>query len=210
MEKEKKEKKSSMEIDIPDDIEKDLAEEDQEPEKEEERSDSKEKEYYERLLYVTAEFDNFKKRVKKEKAEYVKFATERLIKEIIPVLDNFERALEKAKESEGNRSVVEGVELIFNQLKSVLKKEGIKSIDSVGKSFDPLIHEAISQVPTSDHEPNTVISEEIRAYFLNNKLIRPARVVVSAPLEDPSDKQEDETDVISQQETDNNNEQDEQ
>ncbi len=170
------EKKENIEVEIEDSSEEVENKEEQNPSEDEK---SKEKQYYERLLYLTAEFDNYKKRVRKEKADYVKFSTERLIKEIIPVLDNFERALEKGTNSDDMKSFIDGIRLIYNQLVGVLKKEGVKSVESLGKKFDPLIHEAISHVPSSEYEPNSIIAEQARAYFLSNKLIRPATVVVS-------------------------------
>lgn len=165
------------------------AKEEKEPEKKER---SKEEEYYDRLIRMAADFDNFKKRVQKEKADYVKFATERLIKEMIPVVDNLERGLESARSANDKETIVKGIELILNQILTVLKREGLEPVESKGKEFDPLIHEAISHIPSKEAEPNTVIDEQLKAYFLNKKLIRPAKVVVSKEvMEEPQNLEKD-------------------
>jgi len=144
----------------------------------------KEREYYERLIRVTADFDNYRKRSFKEKTEFVKFSNERLIKELLPIIDNLERAIESARTAKDQQSIISGLELILNQFIKILKKEGIEAIESMGKTFDPLVHEAISQLPSKEHPANTVIEEQIKGYFLNNKLIRPSKVVVSMEEEE--------------------------
>jgi len=151
---------------------------------------SKEEEYYDRLVRLSADFDNYKKRVLKEKAEFSKYANERLIKEIIPILDNLELALESSKSAENNSKVIEGIELILNQFRAVLKKEGVEAVSSTGKEFNPFIHEAISHIPSADHAPNTIISEQQKAYYLNKKLIRPAKVVVAKAVDEEVAKEE--------------------
>jgi len=163
-------------------------------EEEKETETSKEKELYDRLIRIAADFDNYKKRVQKEKSEFLNYANERLIKETLPILDNLERGYESMKSTSDLSSILAGVELIINQFKAVLKKEGVEAVESKGKDFDPMIHEAISQTPSNDHPPNTVIFEESKAYFLNNKLLRPAKVVVSKSLESKDeDKNEEES-----------------
>jgi len=137
-----------------------------------------------RLLRVTADFDNFRKRVQKEKAEFVRYAHEDLVKTLLPVLDNFERALDHMKDAPDVATIRQGVELIFSQLTTSLEKYGVRSESAAGKPFDPLYHEAISHISSAEHAPNTVIEEHQKAYFLHDRLLRPAMVVVSKDPED--------------------------
>jgi molecular chaperone GrpE len=132
-----------------------------------------------RYLRLAAEFDNFRKRTIKEKAEYVKFANENLIRELLPVLDNFERALAHAGPETDPASLAEGVKLILSQIQTSLGRFGVRAESALGKPFDPLMHEAVSHVPSAEHPPHTVIDEIQKAYFLHDRLIRPALVTVS-------------------------------
>jgi molecular chaperone GrpE len=132
-----------------------------------------------RYLRLAAEFDNFRKRTIKEKAEYVKYANESLIRELLPVLDNFERAMAHAGPETDPTSLAEGVKLILSQVQASLGRFGVRAESALGKPFDPLVHEAVSQVPSAEHPPHTVIDEIQKAYFLHDRLIRPALVTVS-------------------------------
>jgi molecular chaperone GrpE len=140
-----------------------------------------------RLLRTLAEFDNFKKRVAKEKEDLVTFGAERLAMELLPVVDNFERALEQARSAREVEPVVDGVEMILKQLLSVLRKFHVAGFDSVGEQFDPEKHEAMAQQEHADYPDNAVISEFQKGYMLKNRLLRPARVIVSkgAPKKNP-------------------------
>jgi molecular chaperone GrpE len=133
----------------------------------------------EKILYFQAEFENFKKLKTKEKLETLKFGNEMLIKEFIPVVDNLEMALSHATNTDDYKSVLEGVQLTLNEFLKVLEKAGVVRIDAVGKKFDPNLHEAIYQEDRDDIEPDTVISEFQKGYLLNERLIRPSRVVLS-------------------------------
>lgn len=136
--------------------------------------------YYNRLQRLQAEFDNFRKRTLKEKEELVKYASERVVAELLPVIDNFERALEAAKNSQDISSFAQGVEMIFRQLNNVLGKEGLAPIEAVGQAFDPNIHEAIMQVESEEHPANTVVEEVQKGYYLKDKVLRPSMVKVSS------------------------------
>ncbi|MCK4311709.1 MAG: nucleotide exchange factor GrpE [Candidatus Cloacimonetes bacterium] len=130
-----------------------------------------------RWIRGAAEFENFRKRTFAEKADWIKNATERLVLELCDVVDNFERALHP--EVEKNREVFEkGVKLIFQQLEMVLKKEGVKKIDALGKEFDPNFHEALAHIP-SELEENKIVAIIQNGYTMNEKVIRPVRVAVS-------------------------------
>lgn len=133
------------------------------------------KELRNKYLMALADLENYKKRMKKESEEFMKYANERLLKEFIPVVDNFERAL-MVKHSDDDFS--KGIELIYKHLLSILKKEGVEAFESVGKEFNPRYHEAVSVVP-SKHKDGIVIEELEKGYNLKGKLARPARVVVA-------------------------------
>lgn len=133
--------------------------------------------YYARLARMQADFENYRKRVQREQEEFWKFASEPLITALLPVLDNFERAL--AARHEDPVKVVEGIEMIYRQLKEIMEREGLSPIPAVGEKFDPTRHEAVMQEVSDEYPENTVIEELRRGYFLKGKVIRPAMVKVS-------------------------------
>jgi molecular chaperone GrpE len=133
---------------------------------------------FDRLQRLAAEFDNFRKRNAREQAALIERATERLVKELIPVLDDLGRALEAAAEHE-EAKLEEGVRLVHRALSDLLTKEGLAEIETDGK-FDPHVHEALLSQP-SDEEEGSVIEVVQKGYKLGDKVIRPARVVVAAP-----------------------------
>jgi molecular chaperone GrpE len=141
--------------------------------------EQKYKETYDRLVRLTADFDNFRKRTQKEKADLVLYGNENLVREILPVVDNFERAVEHARKSTDVESIRTGVELILSQLQGVLERFGIRPQNAKGEVFDPLIHEAVSHIESEEHKPNTVMEEHQKAYFLHQRLVRPALVTVA-------------------------------
>ncbi len=155
--------------------------------KAEPKSEEKPDEAYDRLVRVTADFDNFRKRTQKEKADLVRYGNENLLRELLPILDNFERAVDHAKKVTDAESMRTGVELILSQLKSTLDRFGLTTQPSVGETFDPLVHEAVNQLPSDDHPANTVMEEHQKAYFLHQRLLRPALVTVSSgPKAEPA------------------------
>jgi len=135
-------------------------------------------EYFNYLQRLKAEFDNFRKRTVKEKEEISKYASERIISSLLPVLDNFERALESAKKNKDFDSFSQGVEMIFRQFMKILEEEGLRPIEAVGKPFDPNLHEAMFR-EESDQEENIILEELQKGYYLKDKVIRPSRVKVS-------------------------------
>ncbi|OPY21051.1 MAG: heat shock protein GrpE [Methanomethylovorans sp. PtaU1.Bin093] len=132
-----------------------------------------------RLLRLTAEFDNFRKRTVREKEEFRKFASEELLLELIEVYDNFERALESAKNTDDVGSVVKGVEMVFKQFVSILEKEGLQKMECIGAEFDPHEHEAMLHVEHPDHDDNTIIDVCKPGFYLHSRVLRPAAVTVS-------------------------------
>lgn len=144
----------------------------------------------ERIVRLTADFDNFRKRAQREKDEARQFANQGLLEKLLPVLDNFEMALTAVKDADP--SVRDGVQMILDQLLGVLKESGVEPVDAMGQPFDPNLHEALSQEETTEVEEGTVFQQVQRGYKLNDRLVRPARVVVAkapgaaeeAPTED--------------------------
>ncbi|MFI5396114.1 MAG: nucleotide exchange factor GrpE [Candidatus Binatia bacterium] len=132
---------------------------------------------HDRFLRERAELDNFKKRMLREKAEALRFASEPLIRDLIPVIDNLERAVECG---EGNgKSVVEGVRMVVKSLLEILDRHGVKRVEALGQPFDPLRHQAMAQVESAEHEPNQVVEQHHTGYLLHDRLLRPALVTVS-------------------------------
>ena len=131
----------------------------------------------ERLLRMQADFDNFRQRAQREKDEARQFANQSLIERQLPVLDNFEMALAAAKDADP--AIRDGVQMIYDQLLGILRESGVETIDAVGEEFDPNLHEAISQQETAEVEPGMVVEQVQRGYRLNERLVRPARVVVA-------------------------------
>ena len=131
----------------------------------------------ERIVRLTADFDNFRKRAQREKDEARQFANQGLLEKLLPVLDNFEMALTAVKDADP--SVRDGVQMILDQLLGVLKESGVEPVDAMGQPFDPNLHEALSQEETTEVDEGTVVQQVQRGYKLNDRLVRPARVVVA-------------------------------
>jgi molecular chaperone GrpE len=141
------------------------------------------KEHHDRLLRLAADFENYKKRAAREKEEWAKFANEDLLRAILPFIDNLERAVNHAQKVSDTGVLIEGVRLTIQQILQSLNKFGLSSFQSVGKPFDPTVHEAMLVVETDKHEPNQVVEEFQKGYLLNDRLLRPATVSVSKPPE---------------------------
>jgi molecular chaperone GrpE len=138
-----------------------------------------------RLLRLTAEYDNFRKRAQRERSEARQFANQHLLEKQLPILDNFEMALMAAKDADP--AIRDGVQMIYDQFVGVLKDAGVEPIDAGGEPFDPNLHEAISQKETIEVEEGTVVEQAQRGYKLDDRLIRPARVVVAKTPESDSE-----------------------
>ncbi|MFQ5464940.1 MAG: nucleotide exchange factor GrpE [Thermodesulfobacteriota bacterium] len=137
------------------------------------------RENHENFLRARADLENFRKRAAREKEEYRAYATESLVAELLPVIDNLERALEHAESSDDGKSLSEGVRLTVDQLFGVLKNFGLEGVKASGEAFDPELHHAISHDETRDVPPGTVIEEFQKGYLLKGRLIRPALVSVA-------------------------------
>lgn len=136
-------------------------------------------EHQQRTLRVQADFDNFRRRTQKEKEDLGKYASSKLITELLPVIDNFERALQASEENPEFESFSKGVNMIFRQLESVLATEGLTAMKSVGEPFNPEYHQAIMQVESDEYEEGIVVEEVQKGYMLKDKVLRPAMVKVS-------------------------------
>ncbi|MDK2877911.1 MAG: molecular chaperone GrpE [Thermoanaerobacteraceae bacterium] len=134
-------------------------------------------EYKNRWYRAQADFDNFRKRTQKEIQDIHLYAGEQLIKDILPVVDNFERAMDSIEDREG--PIYKGIQLIYQQLKNVLEKYDVKEIDAQGKTFDPRFHEAVMQVESQEYENDTVIEVLQKGYLFHTKVIRPSMVKVA-------------------------------
>lgn len=142
------------------------------------------KEWERKYLYLTAEFDNYRKRMQKEKSDFLKWGHEDFLREQLQVLDNFERAVQHAKSFAPEKQspfgqVLLGVEMIMQQLSDTLKNQGLVEIKSIGQKFDPLMHEAVAQEAVAGTEPNTITKEFQKGYMLHGRLLRAARVVTA-------------------------------
>ncbi|MWV45307.1 nucleotide exchange factor GrpE [Paenibacillus sp. HJL G12] len=135
--------------------------------------------YQQRALRTQADFDNFRKRTQKEKEDFAKYASSKLITELLPIIDNFDRAITAAGDIADNDSFAKGVGMIFRQLESVLKSEGLEPMDTIGQPFNPEFHQAIMQVESDEHEEGVVVEEVQKGYMLKDRVLRPAMVKVS-------------------------------
>ncbi len=144
-----------------------------------EEKSKKADEYYAHYVQARADLDNFRKRALREREEFVKFANERLLSEVIPVLENFERAFTAAEKVPATHNFAVGVEMILKQLREVLGRYGVEEIDPAGEPFDPAKHEAAEPVETSEHADNTVLEVLQRGYMLNGRVVQPAVVRVA-------------------------------
>lgn len=133
---------------------------------------------HDKYLRLYAEFENYKKRVSKDKEELLKYGNEKLVSELLPVIDHLEMALKHAS-NEVSSGLVQGVDMTLKELKKTLQKFGLTEISADGKPFDPLVHHAMTQIERDDVDENTVVEEYRKGYMLNDKVIRAAMVAVS-------------------------------
>jgi molecular chaperone GrpE len=132
-----------------------------------------------RLLRAQAELDNYRKRARRELEDSLQYATMPLIRELLPVIDNLNRALAAAEKSAEKSGLIDGVRMVAQTFETVLTRHNCKRIDALGKPFDPTYHEAISQQPSAEHPPQTVILVAQEGYTLHDRVVRPAQVIVS-------------------------------
>ncbi|MBT3881389.1 MAG: nucleotide exchange factor GrpE [Candidatus Scalindua sp.] len=150
--------------------------------------------YLDQLLRTKAEFMNYQKRVAKEHESTAQFAVQNLILDFLPELDNFERALKLADDSNDFSKFVEGIKLIEEQLFKVLGKYGVESIETAGKAFDPNLHEAVMEEENNEMPHHTIVDEFQRGFLLKERVIRPSKVKVSKRTIEEEEKEEDKSD----------------
>jgi molecular chaperone GrpE len=149
------------------------------------RKETEAKDNYDRYVRAVADLDNFRKRIQRERAETARFAEESLIRDLLPVVDNLERALSHAQDGGNGQPLVDGVNLVLRSLRDILEKHGVTRIEARGEVFDPARHEALARVEIDDEEPNRVVDQYQPGYMLHDRLLRAAQVTVSARSETP-------------------------
>jgi len=132
-----------------------------------------------RLLRLQADYDNFRRRSRQEKEDFAKYASSRLLEQLLPVVDNFQRALEVSSSNDDYEALTKGVDMIHRQFAQVLEQEGLQAIEAVGQPFNPELHQAIMQVESEEYEEGVVVEEVQKGYKLKDKVLRPAMVKVS-------------------------------
>ncbi len=137
-------------------------------------------------MRVAADFENYRRRIEREKQEYVKFAHERILRDLLPIVDNLRRAMDHARAARESPVLLSGVELVTQEFEKVLERYGVTPIDALGRPFDPMVHEALQTVEVEDSQPGLVVEEIQRGYVLNGRVLRPALVSVSASPEQTS------------------------
>ncbi|MYL33416.1 nucleotide exchange factor GrpE [Pontibacillus yanchengensis] len=136
-------------------------------------------ETYQRLLRLQADYDNFRRRSQKEREDDLKYKSQDLVEELLPIVDNFERALQTEVQDDSAKSFVEGINMVYRQLKDALNKQGVEEIPAVGEEFDPNMHQAVMQVNDENYESNVVVEELQKGYKLKDRVIRPSMVKVN-------------------------------
>ena|SRR5690625_1378580 len=135
-------------------------------------------ETYQRMLRLQAEYDNFKKRSAKEKEASLKYKSQDLVNELLPVVDNFERALQ-VEQTDETKGIIDGITMVYNQLKDALKSAGVEEIETADKEFDPNLHHAVMQTDDEDADSNMIVEELQKGYMLKDRVLRPAMVKVN-------------------------------
>ncbi len=145
--------------------------------------------YLNRLKYLQADFENYRKRVDREKREVEDFSTSGLIKKLLPVVDDLDLAIASAEQGKDPKGLLEGVVMVRKNLSSALRSEGLKDIEAVGKPFDPDLHEAVEKVDGAKGGTDTVVAEIRKGYILKNRVIRPSMVKVESSMKDNGEKE---------------------
>jgi molecular chaperone GrpE len=169
-----------------------MADQDKDPESRLEAARQEAKENYDRLLRTSAEFDNYKKRTAREMQDVIKYANEKVFKELLTVVDNLERAIEAAGvDRTDDDPLVKGIHLTLSEVFKILERHKVKPVKALGEPFDPAYHQAMMQEEVADQAPNTVVREMQKGYVMHDRLLRPAMVVVSKAKQDKTESQAD-------------------
>ncbi len=140
--------------------------------------------YKDQLLRKAAEFENFKRRIEQNSINFAKYASENIILELLPIIDDLSRSLKSGKDKSENDPFYKGIELIFSKFNKILELQGVKVMESIGKEFNVDFHDVMMQIPRSDVAPHIIVDEIEKGYFLNDKVIRHAKVIVATSLTD--------------------------
>lgn len=140
-------------------------------------------EYREKMLRTMAEMENLRKRLDRDRKDYITYANREMVGDILPVLDNFDRALKSMEETRNSASYLQGVKMIYNQLEDILKKEGLEEIKALGEPFNPHLHEAVQTEETDSCPEDTVLDVILNGYLFRGNMLRPAAVKVSRKKE---------------------------
>jgi len=135
--------------------------------------------HQEQYLRTLADMENLRKRTQRDKEELAKFANESILRDILPVIDNLERAVEHAEQAESDDGLFEGVQMTLTQFNQLLDKFGVEPVDAIGQPFDPAYHQAMGQLESEEHPINTVVQQMQKGYQLNKRLLRPAFVMLA-------------------------------
>jgi len=146
-------------------------------------------ELFAQLQRVSADYDNFQKRTVKQVADTLSYEKEKIIKTILPALDNFEHSLQNASSAETTDVLLQGIHIIYDQMLDILKLHNVEQIKALGEMFDPALHEAIMQKTELEQEENIVLEDFQRGYTLNGRVIRPSKVIVNKLTSEKSDKE---------------------
>lgn len=141
--------------------------------------EEKVEEYENKLLRAQADFENYRRRVRLDQEAAQKYRAQSLISDLLPALDNFERALQLEAKDEQTKSLLQGMEMVYRQVLQAMEKEGLEAIEAVGKEFDPTLHQAVMQVEDENYESNMVVEELQKGYKLKDRVIRPSMVKVN-------------------------------
>lgn len=148
-------------------------------------------EVFEKLQRISADYANFQKRVPRQISDSINYEKEKIIKSLLPVLDNFERTIQNANKSENIEALAKGVQIVYDHMLNILKSHGVEQLTTLNQKFDPATHEALVSKNEPDKEDNIVLEEYQKGYKLNERVIRPSKVVVNKiPVEQPILKQE--------------------
>jgi molecular chaperone GrpE len=143
--------------------------------------------YQDKYMRLAAEFENYKRRAQRDQSDAIRYANESLLKNLLSTLDNLERAIQCGKEAGATGSLLEGVELTHKQFLETVGKLGVRQVSSTGSLFDPNMHQAVAQVESETAEPNTVVEEFQKGYFLHDRILRPAMVTVAKEKSDQTE-----------------------
>ncbi len=144
-----------------------------------EQSEKEAAEYKDKYLRALAETENVRKRIRQQAEESARIQREGLLRDLLGIIDNLERAVAAAREGGNGQPIVQGVEMVLRSMVDFLRSHGVTQLSAVGQPFDPLLHEAVDSIETTKHEPNTVVDEFVRGYNIGDRVLRPARVAVS-------------------------------